>query len=420
MEKKTMRIGVMGTLRGRVYVDLFRKMEGVKVTAVCDKNPKSIENLRQILDEDKDIQVFNNFDDFIDSGLMDAVMLCNYFTEHAGYAIRAMEKGIHVLSECTPALTMAECVALCRTVEKTGCKYMLAENYPFFACNVEMQRRFAAGKLGRAVYCEGEYNHPFTAQVKNRLSPGRLHWRNWTPRTYYLTHALAPILYITGNSLKSVNCKCIFAPDALKGTACRVGDLAAIMLCEMQDGSLARVTGCSAWGGHGSWYRICGEKGSMESVRGGVNQVRIHYNNWQIPEGEEELSVIDAKWIDDEEQNERARQAGHAGGDYWVAYHFMKYVTEDIEPFFNVYRSVSMSATAVLALRSAQNNGVEYKIPDFTNEEERKLWENDNESPYPDENGVATMPCCSHPDFLPTEEDYANAVKDWEEAGLSY
>lgn len=46
------------------------------------------------------------------------------------------------------------------------------------------------------------------------------------------------------------------------------------------------------------------------------------------------------------------------------------------------------------------------------------LWENDTESPFPDENGNATMPCCSHPDFMPGEEDYANAEKEWREAGL--
>jgi len=323
-----------------------------------------------------------------------------------------------VLSECTPALTMSECVQLCRTVEKTGCKYMLAENYPFFSCNQEMQRRYASGKMGRALYCEGEYNHPMTADERNSISPGRLHWRNWTPRTYYLTHSLGPLMYITGNSLKSVNCKSIFAPETLKGTANRSGDVASIMLFEMNDGSLARVTGCSAWGGHGSWYRICAEKGTMESNRDCINQIRVHYNAWDIPEGEQEVAVIWAKFTEDEELNEAAANAGHAGGDFWVAYHFTKYVNEDIEPFFNVYRSVSMSAGAILALRSSQNNGQEYRIPDFTNEEERKLWENDTASPFPDENGHADISCSSHPEFEPTDEDYAHAEKYWKENGL--
>ena len=116
--------------------------------------------------------------------------------------------------------------------------------------------------------------------------------------------------------------------------------------------------------------------------------------------------------------NAMPKNAGHGGGDFWVAYHFMKYVLEDEEPFFNVYHSVAMSATAILALRSSYHGGAEYKIPDFRNEGERKLWENDHDSPFPDESGNACMPCCSHPDFRPTSEDYANAEREWKEAGL--
>ncbi len=416
MEKKVMRIGIFGTLRGGSYIAIFQNMEGAHVTAICDYNPRSIDQVRGFLKED--VKIFDNFDEFIDSGLFDAVMLCNYFTEHAPFAIRAMERGIHVLSECTPALTLAECVALCRTVEKTGCKYMLAENYPFFASNMEMKRRYDTGTFGRALYCEGEYNHPADTKTINCLSPGRLHWRNWIPRPYYLTHSLAPILYMTGNELAAVNCKNVFAPNNIKNTANMTGDLAAIMLCEMKDGSLARVTGCAGWGGHGNWYRICAEKGNMSWVRGDGDKIFIQYDSWNVPEGQPETQTVTSRWQEDDALNELPGAAGHGGGDYWVAYYFKKYITEDVEPFFNVYRSVSMSATAVLALRSSQNGGKEYKIPDFRNEEERKLYENDNDSPFPDENGVATMPCCSHPDFRPTEEDLANAEKDWKEAGL--
>ena len=28
------------------------------------------------------------------------------------------------------------------------------------------------------------------------------------------------------------------------------------------------------------------------------------------------------------------------------------------------------------------------------------------------------MACCSHPDYMPTEEDFAQAEKEWKEAGL--
>lgn len=156
----------------------------------------------------------------------------------------------------------------------------------------------------------------------------------------------------------------------------------------------------------------------MENVRGTLEQIRVQYNGWNVPEGEKEVQIVPARWYEDEEMNAMPGNAGHGGSDFWVAYHFMKYVLEDAEPFFNVYRSVSMSAAAILALRSSCNGGMEYRIPDFRKEEERKLWENDHDSPFPDEDGKTSMPCCSHPDFRPSEEDYANAEREWKEAGL--
>ena len=417
MDQKDIRIGVFCTLRGKGFIINLKQIPGTRVTAVCDFKIKSLANIRDVIDDS--VARFENFADFIASGLFDAVILTNYFSEHAAYAIQAMERGIHVLCETTPAVTLAECVALCRAVEKTGCKYMLAENYPFFASNLEMKRLYQSGRLGRVLFSEGEYVHPMTRQEMNRLSPGRRHWRNWCPSTYYLTHALAPVMHITGSLPVAINCKSVYDPAVVAGTAKRNADAAAIVLCEMNDGSLARITGWSAWGGHGNWYRICGERGNVQNVPGQANQGRVQYNSWQTPEGAETCQTYDAQWFEQEALNQVAAQAGHGGGDFWVTYFFIKYLAENIEPFFNVYRSVAMAAGEILALRSSQNHGVEYRIPDFTNEADRQQVAEDTLSPFPDQNGRATIACCSRP-YEPTAEDYASAEKDWTEAGLAF
>ena len=50
---------------------------------------------------------------------MEAVFLCNFFHDHAPFAIKALERNIHVLSECTSNGTMAEGVALVRAAKKS-------------------------------------------------------------------------------------------------------------------------------------------------------------------------------------------------------------------------------------------------------------------------------------------------------------
>ena len=46
-----------------------------------------------------------------------------------------------------------------------------------------------------------------------------------------------------------------------------------------------------------------------------------------------------------------------------------------------------------------------YDIPDFHLEEERVKYENDYLSPFYGKDGSEpTLPCCSHPDYAPTEK----------------
>ncbi|MGI6201865.1 MAG: Gfo/Idh/MocA family protein [Eubacteriales bacterium] len=405
------RIGVVGLQRGMAYAQNARLVDGLEVTAVCDFVKPYVDRAVSALGDG--VKGFTDYDEFLDSGLFDTVVLCNFFHEHAPLAIKAMERGIDVLSETTPAITMQECADLCRAVERTGRKYMLAENYPFFVTNLEMKRLYETGKLGRVLYAEGEYVHPSRSEELNWLAPGLRHWRNWIPRTYYLTHSLAPLMYMTGERLVAVNAKTVQAPELYRGTARRHADAASIMMVETDSGAVFRITGCAAWAGHGNTYRLCCTKGSVENIRG-TNELFLHYNSWAMPEGESEYQRYTPSWPSNAEL---AAKAGHGGGDFWVMYHFGQYMLHDIEPFFDVYNSVAMSAVAILAQRSALEGGKEYRIPDFRSEEERKICDGDTASPMPDENLNVTLPISPF-DYTPAEKDIENAKADWKRMGV--
>ena len=89
------RIGIFGCGRGMFaaqhIADHFS--DDAVVAALCDRRTDQLDRAKAAF---PDAKAFDSFDDFIDSGL-DAVVLANYFHEHAPYAIRAMEKGIAVL-----------------------------------------------------------------------------------------------------------------------------------------------------------------------------------------------------------------------------------------------------------------------------------------------------------------------------------
>lgn len=378
MENGKLKIGVYGCSRGQDFIKIMKLLpDKVEIAAICEKREKALSDTKSLCPEST--KAYTDFDEFIKSGL-DGVILCNYFHEHTPYAIKAMEQGVAVLSEVTAASTMAEAVELVRAVERTGGRYMLAENYPFFCANQELRRVYQSGNLGRFLYAEGEYCHPMSIDEQIYCSRALDHWRSWLPKTYYLTHSLGPLMYITGENPVTVNAKSVFAPEIYEGSGRHAVDGIAIMLCETESGALYRVTGTASTAIHGNWYRLSGTKGGAETIRGDETRVRVGYNYWSVPEGAEEYSVYKPEWS---EYAELAEKAGHNGGDFWVIINFLRYLNEGVEPFFDVYRAVTMSAVGILGWRSALEGGVEYKIPDFRREEDRIKYENDTASPFP-------------------------------------
>jgi predicted dehydrogenase len=313
---------------------------------------------------------------------MDAVIVANYFHEHAPFAIKALQAGKHVMSECTSAKTLAECVALARAVEKTGKIYMLAENYPFTAYNLEMAALYKKKTIGDALYAEGEYNHPMSAEELLRISPGWHHWRLWLPATYYCTHALAPLMVITDRMPKSVNALA-FPHQKFMKKSVRFNDPGAVILVKNDDGSVFRLFGIFT-PGHSIWYRVHGTRGSMENVRSegywGNQQVRIVHEHYDVQSGEQKEMVYKPDfpaWA-----RKLAAAAGHGGGDFFTNYFFAAAIRSGKQPYLTVYRGTAMSAVAIQSWRSALHNGNSYEIPDFSNEAQRKKYEHDNWSPF--------------------------------------
>ncbi len=388
-----LKIGIFGAWRGTSYINILKDFSDAYVYAICDKDEEKLNSAKANCEPD--VKIYNNPDEFFDCG-MDAVILCNYFHEHASYAIKAMKKGIHVLSETTSASTLKECVNLCRTVESTGCTYALAENYPYMLPNLELERLYKGGTLGKVLYAEGEYVHPCSIDDLKYLSPNPLHWRAWCPRTYYLTHSLAPLMMMTDTMPKAVNAKSVhsevFEENLVKPGIRQVSDAVSIMLVQMDNGALFRITACAAFAPHGNWYRLACECGGAENVRGNNEKVRLEYNGWCKPEGAELSKIYTPEWPSNKEL---AEKAGHGGGDFWVVYNFIQSLKNGTQPYFDVYRGATMSAVGILGWRSSMEHGKEYIIPDFRNEEERSVYANDDLSPFPDENGKATLPCTS-------------------------
>jgi predicted dehydrogenase len=296
---------------------------------------------------------------------------------------------------------------------------MLGENYPQMLFNREMKRIADSGKLGKIVYAEGEYNHPvdpwdtrFTKTYK--FYPK--HWRHFLPATYYITHSLGPVMHVSGATPKKVTAFAMYEP--LPGdvpTAAHNADAAANITTLNDDGSVFRITACARYGAHHNSYRFCGTKGQIENLRGMGQQVMLRYNEWDTPEGEEKQQLYTPDWHDKDEA--LIIKSGHGGGDYLTVRMFLDAVKTGKQPPhpFDIYSATTMSSVAILGHRSTMEGGKVYDLPDFRKEEDRKLYEGDNLTPFWGDDGSApTLPCCSNPDYKPSEKQMELYFKELE------
>ena len=401
---KKMRVGVFGVGRGMVLAKNFMLLNA-EIVAICDNHKERREAAMAKLD--KSVAVYENFDEFVEHP-MDAVILANNFYQHAPYAIKCFERNIHVFSECISNGTMGEGVELVRAFEKSKSIYMLAENYPQMRFNREMKRIADTGSLGKILYAEGEYNHPVSPWDTDFTKTYRFypkHWRHFLPATYYITHSLGPVMHITGATPKKVSAFAMYAPiEGDVPNASHNADSAANITTLNDDNSVFRITACSQYGAHHNAYRICGTKGQIENLRGFDDRVMLRYNQWDTPEGEEREQMYKPSWHDKDE--EIIRTSGHGGGDYLTVRTFVDCVKQGNQPPhpFDIYSATAMSSVAILGHRSVLEGGKPYDIPDFRRKEDQNLYENDYLTPFWGDNGEApTLPCCSHPDYKPTE-----------------
>ena len=410
MATKPIRVGVVGVGRGRSFIG-GATATGMELVALCDTWGERLAKEANALG----VAAYLDYDEFLAHD-MDAVVLANYFHQHAPFAIKALQADKHVMSETAACHTLGEGVALARAVEKSGKIYMFAENYPYMVFNQEMKRLYQQGLIGEFKCGEGEYVPPAPPEVKLGRSCGRNHWRNWIPATYYCTHSIAPVMYITDTRPVKVNGFVVPYDDSDPSKILHMGraDTAAMIVCRMDnDAVLKSLHG--ALRGHGNYVRIHGNKGLMENARHGDKQrLRVWREPWEKNPGEPVETVYTPDFPN---HHHAATRAGHGGGDFFTSYHFAEAIRSGEPPYLDVYRGIDMSIAGIQAWRSALNDSAPVAVPDFRDEAVRRQYENDDWSPDPERAKEGQPPSSILGTIEPSDDAKKLAKKIWSEQG---
>jgi glucose-fructose oxidoreductase len=105
---------------------------------------------------------YDQYDDCLRSGDVDAVYIALPNSLHAEYTVRAARAGVHVLCEKPMAVTEKECEAMIRAARKSRVKLMIAYRLHFEEANLKAVEIVRSGKLGEARI----FDSVFSMQVK--------------------------------------------------------------------------------------------------------------------------------------------------------------------------------------------------------------------------------------------------------------
>ena len=359
------RIGILGAFRG---YDLYKSVKECEVVAICDNNEEVLEHVKSLIKSNK-IAYYTNFDEFI-KHKMDGVVLANYATEHAPFAIKAMKEGKHVLSEVLPCQTMKEAVELIECIEESKMIYCYAENYCYFASTRKMKELYQNGLIGDFEYGEGEYIHNCEPIWPNITYGDENHWRNNQYANYYCTHSIGPLIHIT--KLKPVSVVGFELPYSdRKARMGAKGGTAGIEMITLENGSIIKSI-------HGDlvknsiWYTIYGSKGQLECAREDEceDNISILYQNIDSKEavfdGRSKRFVLD-----------KVSSFGHGGSDYYPINNFIKKLKGEEADTIDIYEALDMFLPGMFAYRSVLKGNISLEIPNLRIKEQRDKYRND-------------------------------------------
>lgn len=388
---RKVRIGVFGANRGSAMIDYCMKMENAQLVAVCDRNEWLLEKVKKRC-KDTSVIYYTDFDEFIKQD-MDAVVLANYATEHAPFAIRCLKRGLHVYSEALPCQTMKEAVELIEAVEETEKIYAYGENYCYTPAAKEMRKLFMENQLGEFEYGEGEYMYNREEEWHSLTYGDPNHWRNNMYAHYDCTHSIGPMIHIS--RMRPISVVGFEMPfnERMKKMGAKAGHTA-MEIITLENGAVIKSihgVGCSC---NSVWFSAYGSEGRVESARedtsaGGVEKVYLYLtrdNPYKRP----------TDYMPKDKDAFTAQFFGHQGSDFYAMYNFIEKVKGNPEAeIIDIYEAMDMFLPGMLGYRSVLKGNVSVPVPNFRNREEREMYRNETACTDPKVAGDMLIPSYS-------------------------
>lgn len=138
----------LGWIAQEDVLPAFEQSENSELAALISDDPVKMGTLVQRYAGVQRTFSYEEYEDCLSSGLVDAVYLALPNHLHCDFAVRAAQLGIHILCEKPMAVTEAECQQMIQAAQHHQTKLMVAYRLHFDAANMEAVKLAQSGELG--------------------------------------------------------------------------------------------------------------------------------------------------------------------------------------------------------------------------------------------------------------------------------
>ena len=187
------RVAIVGLGFGAEFVPIYLHHPNVESVGICDTNEQV---LNRVGDKFLVKERYTNFDEILNSDF-NAVHLVTPIPLHAQQTIAVLESGKH----CACTVPMATNIDDIRTIislqKKSGKNYMMMETAVYTREFLFVKDMYQRGEMGKLTFLRGAHY-----QDMENWPP---YWIGLPPM-YYATHAISPLLALTGARASKVHC----------------------------------------------------------------------------------------------------------------------------------------------------------------------------------------------------------------------
>ena len=138
-----LKVGLVGVggISG-AHIPAWQSMEDVELVALCDVRPEQMTRYPEL-------RQYTDMDDMLAKEQLDILDICLPTYLHADAAVKAMERGIHVLSEKPVSLKTEDVHRLYETAKRNNVRFMVAQVLRFWPEYVYLKEIYDSGRYGK-------------------------------------------------------------------------------------------------------------------------------------------------------------------------------------------------------------------------------------------------------------------------------